>query len=384
MESLRGSPGWRTGYQVDIGEEEATLETIDPTSRTTHWLQLVVQGISDDEVRWYEFIIPLMVGTEGAALSLAKHLLMVWRWSVKVLGWDICPPTLTALNIGQFMTREEVSEGIDEPLWFAAYSHHLQWVGEAACKQKWEWPVGKMPEVRVSPLVHAFWEEPGVELTVACIKLYWGLPLRSIFRRRERGPVAYAITFVDELAIWVPSLDAWDQFIWLPAAAMPQAPMEAEQYGYHCVQAIDLGLIMPAMQFRVMDEVETYLCVVRALVFEGSVLAYNPARDEVEWVPACGLANDLTWVEEKSTVALANYMLCVPQEAAQIARLGAHQLMSWPADSSMLEEEEEEQSTEEEQEEGEEWEEVDPEPSSTDAELKQGEEEREPEPSRQQ
>ena len=37
MEALRGSPGLRTGYQVDIGEEEATLETIDPTWRTTHW-----------------------------------------------------------------------------------------------------------------------------------------------------------------------------------------------------------------------------------------------------------------------------------------------------------------------------------------------------------
>ena len=34
-ESSRGSPGWQKGYQVDIGEEEATLETIDPTWRTT-------------------------------------------------------------------------------------------------------------------------------------------------------------------------------------------------------------------------------------------------------------------------------------------------------------------------------------------------------------
>ena len=132
-ESLRRSPGWRTVYQVDIGEEEATLETIDPTWRTTHWLQLAVQGISDDEVPWYEFIIPLTVGTEGTALSLAKCLLVVWRWSIKVLGWDVCPPTLTALNIRQFMTREEVLEDVDEPLWFAAYSHALQWVGEAAC-----------------------------------------------------------------------------------------------------------------------------------------------------------------------------------------------------------------------------------------------------------
>ena len=172
MEASRRSPSWQTGYQVDIGEE-TMLETINPTWRTTHWLQLAVQGISDDEVPWYELVFPLMVGTEGAALSLAKCLLAVWRWSVKVLGWDICPPASTALNIGQFMTKEEVLEGVDELFWFVAYSCTLQQVGEAACRQKWEWLVGKTPEVRVSPLVHAFWEEMGVDLSAACIKLSW-------------------------------------------------------------------------------------------------------------------------------------------------------------------------------------------------------------------
>ena len=131
---------------MNVGEEEAMLETIDPTWRPTHWLQLAVQGISDDEVPWYELVIPLTVGTEGAALSLAKHLLKVWRWSVKVLGQDVCHPAPTALNIGQFMTKEEVSEGVDESLWFVAYSRTLQWVGEAVRRQKWEWPVGKTPE----------------------------------------------------------------------------------------------------------------------------------------------------------------------------------------------------------------------------------------------
>ena len=68
LESSRGSPGQWTEYQVDIGMEEDMLETVDPTWRTTHWLQLAVQGIMADEVPWYKFIIPLMVGTEGVAL----------------------------------------------------------------------------------------------------------------------------------------------------------------------------------------------------------------------------------------------------------------------------------------------------------------------------
>ena len=62
-------------------------------------------------------------------------------------------------------------------------------------------------------------------------------------------------------------------------------------------------------------------------MFEGSILAYNPAKDEVEWFPTCGLTNDLNWTEERSTMAIANYVPCVPQEAAQIVGLGACRLL---------------------------------------------------------
>ena len=167
------------------------------------------------------------------------------------------------------MTREEVLEGVDDSLWFTAYSHALQRVGEAARSLRWQWPVGKAPQVGVSPLVRAFWEETGVELTASCTKLCWELPPRGVFRRRERGTVAHAITFVDDVAMCVPSLDAWDQFVWPLGAAMPRAAMEVEQYGYCHGQAVDLGPIMLATQFRVTDKVGTYLCAVRALVFEG-------------------------------------------------------------------------------------------------------------------
>ena len=112
-------------------------------------------------------------------------------------------------------------------------------------------------------------------------------PPRGIFWKREEVPVAHVITFIDELAIWVPSLDAWDEFVWLPATAMPWALTKAELYGYCHRQAIDLGPVMLAAQLRVTDEVGTYLCLAWALVFEGSVLAYNPARG----LPTCELVH---------------------------------------------------------------------------------------------
>ena len=62
MEASRGSPGWQQCYHVDIGEEEAMLESIDPTCRATCWLQLAVWGIVEDEVPWYELILPQCQG----------------------------------------------------------------------------------------------------------------------------------------------------------------------------------------------------------------------------------------------------------------------------------------------------------------------------------
>ena len=124
LECSGGSPEQQTGYHIDIGKEE------DPTWQTTRWLQLVVQGISDDEVSWYEYVALLMMGTEGTALSLVKCLLAIWWCSARVQGWDVCPPTPTVLNIGQFMTQDEVQGDMDNSLWFKAYSHTLQsWRG---------------------------------------------------------------------------------------------------------------------------------------------------------------------------------------------------------------------------------------------------------------
>ena len=136
---FQGKPQLAVIFQVDVGEEEPeTLEDIDPHWRATHWLQVAVQGIAKEEVPWYELVTPLTSGAEGTPLSLAKRLLIAWQWNIKVHREDDCPPALTILNIGQFMTNEEMAGGMGEPHWFMAYSHALQWVGKAAHGRKLE------------------------------------------------------------------------------------------------------------------------------------------------------------------------------------------------------------------------------------------------------
>ena len=62
--------------------------------------------------------------------------------------------------------------------------------------------------------------------------------------------------------------------------------------------------------------------------------------NKAEWVPVHSLANDLTWAEERSAVALVNYVPCIPAEVTWITRLGACRIVSCPNDSSTSEEEE--------------------------------------------
>ena len=317
-----GSPqrlaaSWQSCFQVDIGEEEAeTLESIDPHWRATRWLQVVVQSIAIEEVPWYELVIPLTSGAEGVALSLAKHLLTAWRWSIKVCGENACPPTPTILNIRQFMTEEEVAEGVGEPHWFMAYSRALQWVGEAAHGQKWKWPMRETLEVKVSLLMHAFREETGVDLTVACIKLCWEPAPRTLYHKRENVPTAHVITFLDELMVRVPSLDTWDQLVWPPAEAIPWALTEAELYGYCCGQVVDLGPMMPVAQFWVTDEGGAYLCIARGVSWHITQPRTKQSGFQCVASPMIlpGPGRGLPWP----------YVPCIPEEVAWITRLGAH------------------------------------------------------------
>ena len=165
------------------------------------------------------------------------------------------------------MMRDEVQGDVDNLLWFEAYSCALQRVREAVHGQQWQWPKGKAREVKVSPLVRAFWEETGVELAASCTRLCWELLPRGVFRRRERGTILHVITFLDNMAVRVPMLDAWDQFVWPPSVAMPRAATEVEQYGYCHGNAVDLGAVMPVMEFRVTNKEGAYLCVTRGLIF---------------------------------------------------------------------------------------------------------------------
>ena len=206
--------------------------------------------------------------------------------------------------------------------------------GQGGHRRKCEGPRRDALEIKALPLVRAFWHKTGMDLTIDSIKLCWEPTPRALYHQRDNGPTTHIISYLDELAVHVPTLEAWDQMVWPTMTAIPPALTEAELYGYTWGQAVDLGPVMLVAQFWVTEEGGAYLCTARALVFEGSILVYNPAMNEAEWVPVHGLANDLSWAEERSTVTLVNYVPHAPAEAAQIPRLRACRIVSCPSNDS--------------------------------------------------
>ena len=54
------------------------MEEINPHWRAMQWLQVAIQGITEEEVPWYELVTPLTSEVEGVDLFLAKRLVAVW------------------------------------------------------------------------------------------------------------------------------------------------------------------------------------------------------------------------------------------------------------------------------------------------------------------
>ena len=295
---------------MDIGEEELeTLEEINPHWRAQRWLQVAAQGIRDEEVPWHKLLAPLTSGAEGMAKALAKCLVAAWQWNVKVQGEGMCLPAPSVLNIGQFLTDEEVEGGMGEPHWFMAYSHMLQRVGEVTHGRKWEVRREAL-EIKASPLVHAFWCKVDVNLMMASVKHCWEPAPRTLHHQRENGPTAHVISYLNELVVRIPTREAWDQMVW-PQQRFHMYPLKPS---LTATVGAKWWILAPSCQLQnsVLQKKGGPSCAL-----------HNPTLNEAKWVPTHGLANDLSWAKERSAVALANYVPHTQEEAKRIARLEA-------------------------------------------------------------
>ena len=109
-------------------------------------------------------------------------------------------------------------------------------------------------EIKASPLVCAFWHETDVDVMMASIKHCWWPTHGTLHHQRDNVPTAHIISYLNELAVCLPTSEAWDELVWLTTVAIPRVPTEAESYGYCWGQVVDLGPVMLAVQFHVTNE----------------------------------------------------------------------------------------------------------------------------------
>ena len=120
------------------------------------------------------------------------------------------------------------------------------------------------------------------------------------------------ISCLDQLAKCLPTRRAWDELVFLPPPAEPHMPCQSGHLGYIRGCVVDLGWVLPSLHFCISEPVGDFICMVQGLLFKGSVLAYDPTTNGVEWIPMWGSASDRSPAEEVSTQELSNIVLHDP------------------------------------------------------------------------
>ena len=117
---------------------------------------------------------------------------------------------------------------------------------------------------------------------------------------------------LDEIATRCASPIPWDQF------AFPQTDEECWREEALCYHP-DVRTCMPGFRLMLQDDKGEYPHSGRALIFEGSMLVYDPQRDIAQWVPIRGTSATLTMSELCAANDLNN-MVPLPHSKLPLAR----------------------------------------------------------------
>ena len=229
----------------------------------TRWLKGHVKCLTNEDVPWWELVTPMMNGGTRGTKELAKQLLATWQWTFAVSAADFCLPSLSMLNIGQFL--DDVK---DHTAWLLAYAQALQSVGEAAEGRRW-CPNGMHFSVQVSLLVDTFIIETGAELTEMGIVSCWSQGATTIPLQKKDGPFTNIIAFLDELARCKPSRRMWDELVFPPLLSEEGMPCRSQHLGHILGQIINLGNSLPVFWFQIMELDGKFMGVTRGRSSKG-------------------------------------------------------------------------------------------------------------------
>ena len=161
----------------------------------------------------------------------------------------------------------------------------LQRVAEASVGRRWI-TEREIRVPKITRVVEIFLNATGTQVSLNIIQQCWpawreNTPVQNLDGMRQS-----IVHRLDETATRCTSSIVWDQF------AFPQMDQEywrEEALCYRPGKMLDVGMCMPGFRLMFQDEKGQYPHSGHALIFEGSMLVYDPQRDIAQWVPIWGM-----------------------------------------------------------------------------------------------
>ena len=136
-------------------------------------------------------------------------------------------------------------------------------------------------------LVDAFLEITGAEVVEADGACCWSEPPPTIPWQRDEGAFADVISHLDNPAKCWPTRKAWDELVCLPPSAVPCSPHQSRHLGYIQGWVVELGQVLPSMQFHISQPNGDFVCMARGCSSRATLWLMTPPAMRWSWFP-CG------------------------------------------------------------------------------------------------
>ena len=277
------------------------MPMVNPNIQGMKWMKEHQCSYNGVQLDFWLLLRPLTDRTEESTRHLAHRLLSVWHWS-SAIDPPIYPPMPTSMNIGYWLPESDEED--EQQLWIEAYACALQRVAEASVGRKWISKRGiRVP--KITRVVEIFLNATGMWVPPNRIRKCWPTWRNNIPVQNLRGMRQGIVRKLDEIATRNTSKITWDQFVF------PLADQEGwgeEALCYHPGKMLNVRTCMPG--FRLMLQYDDEQCPHSGctLIFEGSMLVYDPQWDIAQWVPVRGISATLTMPELHTAYDLNNFV----------------------------------------------------------------------------
>ena len=147
---------------------------------------------------------------------------------------------------------------------------------------------------KVSRLVEIFLNATRTQVSPDIIQQCWPAQHENMPVQNLEGIRQNIVRRLDEAAMRCPSNIVWDRFAFLQT---DQEFWREEALCYCPGKMLDVGAHMTGFRLMLQDDKGEYTNSGHAIIFEGSMLVYDPQCDIAQWVPVWGASAALTMTE---------------------------------------------------------------------------------------